>query len=127
MIFLDTDVVIDLLRRLPEAVAWFGALEDEPLLLPGYVALELVQGCRSKSELATLESQIREMRVIWPSPDVCDEALIVYAKSRFSHGVGLLDALVGQLAVSLDAPLHTFNQKHYAGVPDLKTVQPYSR
>ncbi len=57
MIILDTDVVIDLLRGLPQAVEWFEEQTDEQFILPGYAAMELVQGCRSKAELDIVESQ----------------------------------------------------------------------
>jgi hypothetical protein len=51
MILLDSDVMIDLLRQYPPATRWFDALDDEEeLLLPGYVVMELIQGCRNKVE-----------------------------------------------------------------------------
>jgi len=51
VILLDSDVVIDLLRRYSPAVQWFDALEeDEELALPGYVVMELIQGCRNRAE-----------------------------------------------------------------------------
>jgi len=67
MILLDTDVMIDLLRQYPPAVAWLDSLGDEEIVLPGY------------------------------------------------------------LAVSLGLPLHTFNQRHYAAILNLRTVQPYAK
>jgi len=42
-----------------------------------------------------------------------------------SHNAGLIDTLVGQTAVSLKVPLHTFNKRHYQFIPELETVQPY--
>jgi len=51
----------------------------------------------------------------------------VFASVSLSHNLGILDALIGQLAVSLNLPLHTFNDKHYAAIPNLKTAQPYAR
>jgi predicted nucleic acid-binding protein len=39
----------------------------------------------------------------------------------------LFDALIAQTAISLDTPLHTFNVKHFAGIPQLRIVQPYQR
>lgn len=127
MILLDTDIVVDLLRKLPQAVKWFEDHANEQFVLPGYVAMELVQGCRSKAELNMLESHIAHMVIAWPTPEVCDAALTNYAHSRFEQGIGLLDALVGGLAVSVGLPLYTFNRKHYSGIPNLKTEQPYER
>ena len=42
MIFLDSDIVIDFLRRYPPAISWLESLGDEKLSLSGYVAMELM-------------------------------------------------------------------------------------
>jgi predicted nucleic acid-binding protein len=65
--------------------------------------------------------------IAWLSPDACDRALSGFADAALSHSLGILDALIGQLAVSLNLPLHTFNAKHYAAISNLKTVAPYAR
>ncbi len=127
MVLVDTDIMIDLLRHYPLAVAWLEALEDEELLLPGFVVMELTQGCRTQAEQRRLQKALAPYAVTWPPPDVCDEALTVFSRFYLSHSLGIIDALIGQLAVSLDLPLHTFNQKHYAAVPRLRVVSPYSR
>jgi len=50
MILLDTDIMIDLLRNYPPAVVWLRSLGDEEIALPGFVVMELIQGCRNKAE-----------------------------------------------------------------------------
>jgi len=125
MILLDTDVMIDLLRQYPQAVAWLDSLGEEEIILPGFVVMELIQGCRNKVEQGKVERELGAYDVVWPPLETCDEALSVFARYHLSHGVGILDALIGQMAVTLNLPLHTFNQKHYAAIPNLKTVQPY--
>jgi predicted nucleic acid-binding protein len=127
VILLDTDVMIDLLRRYPPALTWLESLGDEELLLPGFVVLELLQGCRNKAEQEQLEKELQPYAVAWPSSEACNEARAVFASAHLSHGLGLLDALVGQTAVALHAPLYTFNAKHYTAVPRLQTVQPYTK
>jgi len=54
MIILDSDVVIDFLRRHPPAIDWLSTLGDEEIALPGYVVMELIQGCGNKIELREL-------------------------------------------------------------------------
>lgn len=126
MILLDSDVLIDLLRKYPPAIEWFSALhEDEELVVSGYVVMELIQGCRNKPEQESVQRELAACGVVWPSPPDCDKALEVFATYRLSHNAGLLDVLIGQTALSLDIPLYTFNQKHYAFIPGLQTVQPY--
>lgn len=127
MILLDTDVMIDLLRQYPPAVAWLDSLGEEEIVLPGFVVMELIQGCRNKVEQEKMEGELRGYGVAWPTSATCDEALSVFASYHLSHGLGILDALIGQVAMGLNLPLYTFNQKHYAAIPNLKTVQPYEK
>lgn len=127
MILLDTDVMIDLLRQYPPAVAWLDSLGEEEIVLPGFVVMELIQGCRNKAEQEEVERELGAYSVAWPSPETCDEALSLFARYHLSHGLGILDALISQMAVALNLPLGTFNQKHYAAVPNLKTAQPYEK
>ncbi|MCI2430608.1 type II toxin-antitoxin system VapC family toxin [Candidatus Acetothermia bacterium] len=127
MILLDTDVMIDLLRQYPPAVAWLESLMEEEMFLPGFVVMELIQGCRNKSEQKKLERALSAYAIAWPTPEICAEALFVFSRYYLKHRLGILDALIGQMAVSLGVPLCTFNQKHYAVIPNLKTLQPYEK
>ena len=127
MILLDSDVMIDLLRQCPPAVAWLDTLGDEEIILPGFVVMELLQGCSNKAEQAKVEKVLAEFEVMWPLPDTCEAALKVFARYHLSQGIGFLDALIGQTAVALNLPLHTFNRKHYAVIPNLVIVEPYTK
>lgn len=127
MILLDTDILIDILRRYLPAVAWLESLGNEEVLLPGFVVMELLQGCRNKAEQEQMEKTLQAYAVAWPSVETCNEARAVFASVHLSHGLGLLDALIGQTAVALQTPLNTFNQKHYVAIPRLQTVQPYTK
>ena len=42
MVLLDTDVMIDILRQFPPAVSWLDSLNDEQIVLPGFVIMELI-------------------------------------------------------------------------------------
>jgi predicted nucleic acid-binding protein len=128
MILLDSDVLIDLLRKYPPAAAWFDGLDaNEELAVSGYVVMELIQGCRNKAEQERVQSELATYGVVWLSPTDCDKALDVFLAYRLSHGAGLLDVLIGQTAVALGVPLHTFNQGHYSFIPEVRTVQPYTK
>jgi len=128
MILLDSDVMIDLLRQYAPAVEWFDSLQDdEEIILPGFVVMELIQGCRNKPEQERLQRELAGYGVAWPAADDCDQALDDFTQYHLSHNAGLLDTLIGRTAVGLGMPLHTFNQKHYSFIPGLQTVQPYSK
>lgn len=128
MILLDSDVMIDLLRGYPPAVSWFETLdEEEEIALPGFVAMELIRGCRSKKEQRQLQRSLIPFGVVWPLPEDCDRALELFMQYHLSHGVGMLDVLIAQTALALEVPLYTFKQKHYQFLSALQTVQPYPR
>ena len=127
MILLDTDVMIDILRDYPPAISWLNSCSDEIIALPGFVLMELIQGCKTKTEQQTLSTELKTYRILWPSHSDCNDAVKIFSRFHFSHHIGIIDALIGQLAVSFDLPLHTFNKKHYEPIPGLATVQPYAK
>src|SRR6266508_6967141 len=123
MLLLDTDIMIDVLRRHPPALAWLTSLGTAQLALPGYVVMELIQGCRNKAEQDQLERALTAYQIVWPSAVACDAALASFSQHRLSHSLGIIDALIGHTAIESSAPLHTFNQKHYDPIMGLTTVQ----
>ena len=127
MILLDTDIMVDLLRQYPPAVAWLDSLGDEEVLLPGFVVMELIQGCRSKAEQEKVEKALADYGVAWPLPETCEKASSAFSCYHLTHGLGIMDALIGQMAVDLGVPLFTYNQKHYEPILNLRSIQPYER
>lgn len=128
MILLDSDILIDLLRGFPPAMSWFDALPpEEELAVSGYVVMELIQGCRNKTEQDRVYRALAGYGVVWLSAEDCDRALDVFARFRLSHNAGLLDVLIGHTSLALGTPLHTFNQRHYRFIPKIQTIQPYSK
>ena len=128
MIILDSDVAIDVLRGLPPAVAWFGGLAlDEPVVIPGYVGMEIIWGTRDASDQKRTEQWLSDCNIVWLEPDLCNLALQALSKVHLKNAIGVLDLLVAQVAISMDLPLHTFNQKHFDVVSELKTIRPYVR
>ena len=127
MILLDTDVLIDLLRGQDGAVSWLTSLDAEDVFVPGFVVMELIQGCGTRAEQRRVERALARYRVVWPKEDTCNSALHVFTAYRLTSGLGILDAIIGQMAVDLAAPLATFNRKHYSPFSALRTVQPYAR
>ncbi len=93
MILLDSDVMIDLLRQYPH-----------------------------KREQERLQGAVTPYGTVWLAPADCDRALAVFTQYHLSHNAGVLDVLIGQTAVALGIPLHTFNQKHYQFMTELQTI-----
>ena len=123
---LDSDVLIDILRRHQPAVAWFASLSAMPPTC-GVAALELVYGARDSTELAAIYNFLALFTIIWPDTGGMNTALFDLARYKLSTNLGLLDGLIAATALSIGEPLATFNTKHFSSVPDLSIVQQYVR
>jgi len=121
---LDTDVLIDLLRGYPPALAWFASLTDQSLV-PGYAVFELLAGCNNALAVRRLQRWIRSFQRYWPTPADCDRARTTFARASLSHNLGIFAALIGECAVGLGVPLCTFSVRQIRAVADLTTEQPY--
>jgi predicted nucleic acid-binding protein len=126
MDLVDTDVLIDVQRGHPPALAWFAGLTDLPAV-PGFVLMELIQDARNAKEVRRALKLAAPLQVVWPTEADCTRALSDFAAYHLAHGLGLLDAMTAACAVGLSATLFTFNDKHYRVVPGLLTAQPYTR
>jgi len=126
MEIVDTDVLIDIQRGHPPAVAWFTALTEIPAV-PGYVVMELIQDARNGHEVRKALKLVAPLQTVWPTEIDCARALSDFAAYHLSHSLGLLDALIAACAVGRSATLYTFNVKHYRPVPGLIIVKPYVR
>ena len=126
MRLLDTDVMIDLRREYPPALAWIAHLADEPGV-PGFVMLELMEGCRNLREMRRLQRDIAPWNIVWPNTADLQRSLVTFPRGYLQHNLGLVDVLIAECAVGLGATLCTFNVRHFRAVPNLVTEQPYRR
>ncbi len=123
---LDTDVLIDIERAFPAADAWLASLPTVPAVA-GFAAMELLNGCQNNADRRRVERFLRPFPVLWPTAVSLNYALQHFTPLRLAHGVGMLDALIAVTALEQGRPLVTFNVRHFAHIPGLVTVQPYTR
>ncbi len=124
---LDADVMIDVQRRHPAAVAWYASLSTGSIALPGHVLMELYQSAQNRQHIIAVDRLTRFLPLIWPTDAECLQAVKNFRLLHLSHNLGLVDALIAATALSLNAPLCTFNVKHFRAVPGLIIEQPYQR
>jgi predicted nucleic acid-binding protein len=122
----DTDVLIDVWRGHPPALAWFGSLTVLPAV-PGFVVMELIQDARDRRQLQQALKLVQPFAVVWPTEADCARALSDFAAHRLSSGLGLLDALIGACAAGRGDTLYTFNSRHYRVLQGLQVKAPYTR
>src|SRR5262245_43320250 len=126
MLLLDTDILIDIQRGHPPAVAWFSALQDMPSI-PGLVAMELVQDSKNVRQVRKALKLIAPLPIVWPTEKDCNRAFSDFTAYHHSGGLGLIDSLIAACAIGVSATLCTFNEKHYRVVPGLVIDKPYKR
>ena len=123
---LDADVLIDIQRSHPNAVAWYASLSEYPTV-PGLVVMELIQDAPSKREVEQALRLVRPLPVAWPTESDCQRALADFRVLDLSQNLGLIDSLIAAATIGLGATLCTFNVKHYRNITGLILEQPYAR
>ena len=125
MLLIDTDVMVDVLRRRDTAIDWLESLGSEEIGLPGLVAMELLQGCRNSIEQQRVQNFISRFPIYWPSDADCERAFSDFAVHHLASSLGILDSLIAETAIGRSAVLVTFNDKHYSVITALQIRRPY--
>ena len=122
MRLLDTDILVDVRRGFIPALRWYSSLA-EVANLPGYVYLELMDGCVNKRELKRMQTFLAANPVVWCTDAECALAVDYFARYKLSHNLGVMDSLIAACAVGRSATLCTFNAKHFQVIPGLTLEQ----
>lgn len=120
----DTDILIDYLRGVPEAVAYLDSL-TEPFYVSTITIAELYAGVREGRERQELDALIALLPVIPVSVVIATNGGLFRRKFGPSHGTGILDAMIAATAIDEGATLITLNRKHFPMVSDL--LVPYQK
>ena len=115
----DTNLVIDLLRRRSAATAFFQALVGKPALSVISV-MELLHGARSRTEEARIDRIVDNARVLPVTIKIAEAAGRMTKHYQRSHGLDFPDALIAATAESHSLTLATLNVKHFPMFPKLK-------
>ena len=122
-VIIDTDVLIDAGRRIPEAVEYLQDLEKcISMAISTVTQMELIIGCRNKKELRSVEVFLSRFQIIKLNEQLSDIAVDLLKKYRLSHGLLIADALVAATAIYFAQPLITKNQRHFQFIEDLELV-----
>ena len=117
-LLLDTDVLIDYLRGLADAVAFLKKTR-RPLFVSAVTVAELHVGVREGAERRVLDDFLGLLEVIAITTDIARQGGLWRRDYGKSHGTRLLDALIAASAAPSGCTLATLNERHY---PMLETV-----
>jgi predicted nucleic acid-binding protein len=123
---LDSDVVIDLIKKAPPALAWLKQQTAQPSITVT-TWLEIIQGARGgKVEQAAHKRVLDLFSLEYPTQVDMDWAMNQLLKYRLSHSVDANDCLIAAVAFRLNIPLYTRNLKHMTPVlGNTLAIRPY--
>lgn len=126
LILIDTDILIDAARQDAAALAALTTLEQKRSLLAVscVTQMELLVGCRNKTELQKTERFLRRFSIVSLDQDTCDRAVELLRRYRLSHGLLIPDALIAATALARGLDFITKNQRDFHFIANL-SLQPY--
>lgn len=123
-LLLDTDVIVDHLRGVPEARTYLSA-RTEVLLLSTITIAELFAGVREGPERTALDTFLTIFGVVDVDAAIAQQGGLLRRQYGRSHNMGLADALIAATAEGAGATLVTLNRKHFPMLSGV--VVPYQK
>ena len=119
----DTDILIDAGRGIPEAIACLQRLEQQgSLSVSAVTQMELIVGCRNKVELHDLAIFLRRFQLMKITDQISDQAVGLLQQYRLSHGLLIADALIAATALEHRQPFITKNQRDFRFIANLNLL-----
>jgi predicted nucleic acid-binding protein len=123
--FVDSTVLVDILRKHPPALSWLQSQSD----LPGITTIawmELIAGAQNKPAQADALKLLSRFNIEYLTRADMNWAMQRLLAYKLSHSVGILDCLIASISYRLQVPLYTHNLKHIAPVLGTRlTLKPY--
>lgn len=123
---LDSDVIIDLLRNRPTALAWAKQNSTLRMGVSSIVWLEILQGAQNKREQIAATKVLEGFSVVYFEADDNLWTMQHFPIYHLSHNVGIHDMMIAASAVRLSLTIYTRNVKHFAPLPDVQYQVPYN-
>jgi len=122
-VIVDTDILIDVARRIPEAITYVDNLERRVIVgISSVTYMELLVGCRNKTEQRKVERFVRRFEIVKLNETIADHAIVLLQQYRLSHGLLIADGLIAATAIVIDKPLASKNQRDYRFIAGLNLL-----
>ena len=120
----DTDVLIDYLRGVPEAIDFLERAVDAVSISAVTVA-ELYQGVREGEERIKLATTLSALTVLPLTEEIAEKAGLYRREYGSGAGCGLANSMIGATANHHNLALVTLNKRHFPMVSGIS--QPYAK
>ena len=127
-ILIDTDILIDISNNNETAKSrLLQESQTSVLMISTITVMELMVGCRNKSELNSLEQFLAQFQVLKLNSLISDRATMLLQEYVLSHGLLIADALIAATAIEHQIPLLSKNQRDFRFIQQLDLLSyPYS-
>jgi predicted nucleic acid-binding protein len=121
----DSDILINVARGDREAINCLMRLEKTSVLAVSVVTqLELIVGCRNKTELNDLEKFSRRFQIFNINDQISDLAVDLIKQYFLSHGLLIADGIIAATAIYYNEDFITKNQRDFRFITGLRLL-PY--
>ncbi len=121
----DSDILINVARGDSEAIICCQRLEKTSVLaISAVTQLELIVGCRNKTELNDLEKFLRRYQILKVTDQISDRAVDLLRQYFLSHGLLIADGLIAATALVYNESFITKNQRDFRFITGLNLL-PY--
>lgn len=118
-VIFDTDILIDYLKGVAQAIQFLDNLNAE-FFISTITSTELYCGIRNEQDERNLDTFLMAFTQIPVDDIISKSAGLLKNKYYKSHGIGLADAVIAATAIHQNAELITCNTKHYPMFKNLK-------
>lgn len=119
----DSDILINIARGDAEAINCVLQLEKiSTLAISSVTQLELIVGCRNKTELRDLEKFLRRYQILKITDQISDLAVELLKQYFLSHGLLIADGLIAATALIHNQAFITKNQRDFRFITDLNLL-----
>jgi predicted nucleic acid-binding protein len=122
-IVIDTDILIDAGRGIEQALFCLKQYEHQTILTVSIVTkMELVVGCRDKSELRDTKKFLCRFMLLHINENISKKADELLSEYRLSHGLLIADAIIAATAINWNYSLISKNQRDYRFIKELNLL-----
>ena len=127
MVLLDSTILIDFSRGNEDAINFLETSKKnkDEVAISIISSMELIIGCRDKSEVKKAQKFLGDYPVIDISIPISKEAYQLILEYSKSHGLVIPDAFIAATALDENLTLVTSNIRHFDIIEGLRVQKPY--
>lgn len=122
---IDTDILIDVSKGNDDSIRFLTDHQDADIRVSITTAIELVVGCRNKTELNHILKFLQNFTILPITVTSSQIAYQLIETFALSHGLLMADALIAGTVLEQETILYTKNIRHFRMIPALEVFRPY--